>query len=167
MTGATSLREELRMANPEYLALQNSRFNTFLFAEIGTERNGSSLTILSALARLGRDPWKTSAVWAREPTDAVIEALTAVIVSMELGSLPQPDARVTAARLVPLLRMKAPAPAEGRTGRPAPGLLSVPKWAANALLYGALALGLGASLIRVPAHSTKITVGIEQGVGGR
>jgi len=65
------------------------------------------------------------------------------------------------------LRMKAPAPAEGRTGRPAPGLLSVPKWATNALLYGALALGLGASLIRVPAHSTKITVEIEQGVGGR
>ena len=38
-------------------ALRNSGLDQFLFAEVGTELNGSSLTVLSTLARLGKDPW--------------------------------------------------------------------------------------------------------------
>ncbi len=42
------------MSHPDTFALKNSGLNEFLFAEIGTELNGSPLTILSVLARLDR-----------------------------------------------------------------------------------------------------------------
>jgi hypothetical protein len=40
------------MSQTDVFALQNSKLNEFLFAEIGVELNGSTLTTLSALARL-------------------------------------------------------------------------------------------------------------------
>jgi hypothetical protein len=41
---------------PEY-SLVHSEFNDFLFAFVGEEKSGLQLTVLSALARLGLDPW--------------------------------------------------------------------------------------------------------------
>ena len=45
------------MAAADVFVFKNSGLNAFLFAEVGTELNGSPLTILSVLARLGQDPW--------------------------------------------------------------------------------------------------------------
>jgi hypothetical protein len=50
------------MSRPDVFALQNSSLNSFVFADIGTELNGSNLTILSALSRLGKDPWVEAAL---------------------------------------------------------------------------------------------------------
>ncbi len=36
-------------------------FERFLYASVGEDRNGYVVTVLSALARLGLDPWKESA----------------------------------------------------------------------------------------------------------
>ncbi len=53
------------MTSTDAFALKNSDLNTFLFADVGTELNGSALTILSVLARLGEDPWAEAARWAK------------------------------------------------------------------------------------------------------
>ena len=45
---------------PEY-SLVHSEFNEFLFAFVGEEKSGADLTVLSALARLGLDPWNEAA----------------------------------------------------------------------------------------------------------
>ena len=45
------------MPHSEAFCLQHSDLNGFLQAHIGTERHGGSLSVLSAIARLGEDPW--------------------------------------------------------------------------------------------------------------
>ena len=44
---------------PEY-SLGHSEYNTFLFAAVGEEKVGT-LTVLTALTRLGIDPWQEAA----------------------------------------------------------------------------------------------------------
>ena len=61
------------MTGHAVFSLQNSEFNEFLFAEIGPERNESLLTVLSALARAGLDPWQEAARLSRQTSEAAIE----------------------------------------------------------------------------------------------
>lgn len=63
-------------------ALRDSSLNAFLFSDVGMEPNGNGLTILSLLARLGKDPWEEAAAWARKPKDAAICLLTDSISQM-------------------------------------------------------------------------------------
>ena len=42
---------------PEY-SLGHSEYNAFLFAAVGEEKVGQPLTVLTALTRLGFDPWR-------------------------------------------------------------------------------------------------------------
>ena len=42
---------------PEY-SLGHSEYNAFLFAAVGEEKVGLPLTVLTALTRLGFDPWR-------------------------------------------------------------------------------------------------------------
>jgi hypothetical protein len=66
------------MASADVFALENSGLNAFLFAEVGVELNGSALTILSALARLGEDPWAEAARWAKGPRLTAIDMLSCI-----------------------------------------------------------------------------------------
>lgn len=91
------------MPNRDVFALDRAGFNGFLFAAIGTEADGSRLTVLSALARLGEDPWTKAAMWARMPKAASGEALAATIAQMPVTLEDQLAAAQTAARLVQLL----------------------------------------------------------------
>ena len=84
-------------------ALRNSSLNAFLFSDVGVEANGTSLTILSLLARLGKDPWAEAAAWARKPKDAAIRVLTDSISQMPPNQQAFDDAFLTASRLVDLL----------------------------------------------------------------
>ena len=45
---------------PEY-SLGHSEYNAFLFAAVGEEKVGLPLTVLTALTRLGFDPWREAA----------------------------------------------------------------------------------------------------------
>ena len=45
---------------PEY-SLGHSEYNAFLFAAVGQETVGPPLTVLTALTRLGFDPWREAA----------------------------------------------------------------------------------------------------------
>jgi hypothetical protein len=102
------------MPQHDAFVLQNSGLNAFLFAEVGTEQNGSPLTMLSTLARLGQDPWAQAAEWARMPNAAMIECLTRSITQMPLCPRALDEARATAGRLALLLPRQS-----GMTGQTA------------------------------------------------
>jgi hypothetical protein len=51
-------------------------FDQFLGASIGEDRNGTGLSVLSALARLDVDPWKEATSLARLPREAAAVRLT-------------------------------------------------------------------------------------------
>jgi len=84
-------------------ALKNSDLNAFLFADVGTELNGSALTILSVLARLGQDPWVEAARWAKMPKAAAIDCLAQSIGKMPMGPEALAETVATASSLVHLL----------------------------------------------------------------
>ena len=104
------------MPSRDVFALDRSGFNGFLFAPIGTQADGSLLTVLSALARLEQDPWATAASWARMPKADSGQALAATIAKMPVTPADQMAAADTAARLVQLLSPAA-APAPQHSGR--------------------------------------------------
>jgi hypothetical protein len=80
-----------------------TEFQPFLYAPIGEEKNGTTLSVLSALARLGLDPWKQANDWSRLPQQAAVQKLAAVIAALPDGSTPRPPPEVIATRLVALL----------------------------------------------------------------
>ena len=80
-------------------------FDTFLFAPIGDDGNdnGMQLSVLSALARQGTDPWEEAGRLAGLPDETATRELTALIAALPAGAAARPDAVVTAARLIALL----------------------------------------------------------------
>jgi hypothetical protein len=80
-----------------------SDFDTFLFASIGEDGNGMQVSVLSALSRLGLDPWLEAAELARLSGTAAIEKLTLLIQTLPSNAGALPDARSAAARLLGLL----------------------------------------------------------------
>jgi hypothetical protein len=103
---------------PDVNALQRSDLNTFLFADIGTEANGTTLSVLSVFARGGSDPWTEAARLAALPKAVAADALAHMIAGMPKSLWALPDAFVIAVRLIGLLPAR-PAVAEGirRTAR--------------------------------------------------
>lgn len=51
----------MKMADPKVLNPHPPEFDRFLHASVGEDRNGYVVTVLSALARLGLDPWAETA----------------------------------------------------------------------------------------------------------
>lgn len=108
------------MAMSSRFSLIHSEFNEFLFAAVGEEKNGSELTVLSALARLGVDPWGEAARLADLPKEAAARALGAIIAALPEGDWKVSDARTIAARLVDRLPRRGGAAADASpqsTGR--------------------------------------------------
>jgi hypothetical protein len=58
------------MAQPKVLNPHPPEFERFLYASVGEDRNGYVVTVLSAFARLGLDPWAESADLAKLGRDA-------------------------------------------------------------------------------------------------
>jgi hypothetical protein len=92
----------------DIFALRDSGLNAFLFSEVGMEPNGTSLTILSLLARLGKDPWVEAAAWARKPKAAAARLLSDSISQMPPNQQASANAHLTALRLVDLLLTGSP-----------------------------------------------------------
>jgi hypothetical protein len=94
-------------------AVQNGAFSDFLAAEIGEEKNGMALSLLSALTRLGIDPWQEASRLAELPEKKAVDALSAIIARAVTPAPADTDTPSLAERLVRLL------PRPG-TQRPAP-----------------------------------------------
>jgi hypothetical protein len=110
---------------PEY-SLGNSAYNAFLHAEVGEEANGTRLTVLTALTRLGVDPWQEAARLADLPRDVAVTALAAAIARLPEGNWKAADAEAIAMRLANFLPSHSAAPLQqpkaraGATAAPTP-----------------------------------------------
>jgi hypothetical protein len=93
----------MKMALPIPFSLLNSEFNEFLFAQIGEEENGMPLSTLSALSRLGIDPWQEAARLSNLPRSIAAQAVTAVIARFPSLRSSSSDPTRTALDLVQLL----------------------------------------------------------------
>jgi hypothetical protein len=90
------------VTHPALALLIGPEFDEFLCAPIGDDRNGTGLSVLSALARLNVDPWQEATSLALMPREAAVERLTALIDSLpDEGTIGIPT--TIAADLVALL----------------------------------------------------------------
>jgi hypothetical protein len=132
------------MPTSDPFALKNSGLGEFLFAEVGTEVNGSPLTILSVLARLGQDPWAEAARWTKLPKASIIDALANCISQMPLCPQALVEARTTAARLILLLPQRTQSFQQPE--RVTDSKVTFPKWWPVAAIMAVLALCIGLQL---------------------
>jgi hypothetical protein len=97
-------------------ALGHSKFNEFLFSVVGTEKSGMQLTVISALARLGFDPWQEAARLAELPKESATRALMGKIATLPEGDWKVSDSQSIAIRLIDCLPRRAPFLVEARQG---------------------------------------------------
>ena len=91
------------MTHAALAPLIGAEFDKFLYAPIREDRNGTPLSVLSALARLDVDPWQEAASLARMPRDTAATRLTALIVALPGELTKDIPAKTIAAGLVALL----------------------------------------------------------------
>src|SRR5687767_994704 len=91
---------------------QHSRFmteslrtdlNGFLFSPIANDANGMHLTMLSALARSGVDPWDEAASLAAVSRESATQRVVQMLAGVPNGPSPGDQTESLAARLVALL----------------------------------------------------------------
>ena len=113
-------------------------FAAFLFAQICEEKSGMPLSVVSALARFGVDPWREAARLAGLPSKAAVDALATMITRIVEGQEPGADTRKIAARLVQLLPKpgSVPTPAQIELGAPSKKYFGLALW--QACLIGIL-----------------------------
>jgi hypothetical protein len=91
------------MPSTDAFALRRSGFNEFLFAPIGTEANGMTLSLVSVFARAGNDPWLEAGRLAGLPKSEATESLARSIAGMPTSIWPLQAAMAIADRLIALL----------------------------------------------------------------
>lgn len=115
------------MLRADIQALQQSSLKPFLFADVGLETNGMSLSVLSTLARFDLDPWQEAGRLALLSRATAIEALAALIKAMPASRWSLAEAVPIATRLVALLPSSHAIDADARpftmsTGRSGSGV---------------------------------------------
>ena len=144
------------MTTADAFALKSSNLNAFLYAEVATELNGSVLTMLSVLARLGQDPWAEAARLTTLPKGAAIDSLARSIREMPLDPRTLAETLATASRLLMLLPVRVECP--GHSIRPAVAASAVPNWVPVAFLCASLLMGLAViPIVQATHHSSTIT----------
>ncbi len=146
------------MTHAALAPLIGAEFDKFLYAPIREDRNGTPLSVLSALARLDVDPWQEAASLARMTRDAAAVRLTALIVALPDEPTRDIPVKTIAAGLVELLPK-----ANGFDVRSTGGGLAAvgPQRAQIRFALGALAilamiaLALSASLSSAPGNGAK------------
>lgn len=71
------------MAGVKHLHPNGTDYDRFLYAYVGEDRNGSGVTVVSALARLGFDPWKEAAELAKLGQKAAQTRLEARLLKLQ------------------------------------------------------------------------------------
>ncbi|TMJ67741.1 MAG: hypothetical protein E6G83_06790 [Alphaproteobacteria bacterium] len=102
------------MALAARFSLLHSDLNDFLFASVGEEQNGVTLSVVSALTRLGLDPWEQAARLTPLPKARAAEALATLIARLPIRRTLSSDDLVISQRLVELLPDQKPAPLQGQ-----------------------------------------------------
>jgi hypothetical protein len=81
----------------------NSEFNDFLYALVGDEGNGMTLSVISALTRLDIDPWQEAARLSDLSKEKAVQALAPIIARLPGGQWADADTPNIAVRLAGLL----------------------------------------------------------------
>ncbi len=135
-------------------------FDRFLYAQIGEEDNGTTLSVLSALARQDVDPWDTARALSVLPREAAVISLVALLDHQPASQMPRPTSTATAQRLVALLSSpREPVPARASAAHPA--VIDVPAENVRLLVSLTLALCAVAWLLlsaHVPTNSADASV---------
>jgi hypothetical protein len=84
-------------------SLINSEFNDFLYAPVGDEGNGMTLSVISALTRLDIDPWQEAARLSALSKEQAVQALAPIIARLPGGQWTDADMPNIALRLAALL----------------------------------------------------------------
>ena len=92
---ATQLREPFRRLRPD--------LDKFLFAQVGGETDGMPLSVISALTRLGLDPWQEAGRLSSLSNREAVEQFASLIAEIPGNSRPSREAREIASGLVHLL----------------------------------------------------------------
>jgi hypothetical protein len=136
-----------------------------LFADVGVESNGMTLSVLSALARLGHDPWQQAGQLAVLPKAAAVDTLAKIIAAVPSSPWPPQDANAIAARLVTLLPKHQDLPAVPPAKLALNGFqMSWPRAVLLTLLavaVGATMLSLGGEQETVP-HGNAFSIGASE-----
>jgi hypothetical protein len=96
-------------------------FQDFLYAPLDANRDEMPLSVLSALARLGIDPWTEAAELTELPIDAAKERLASLLARLPGGCWAQAESRIIVSRLVQLLphhrapKVRSPVQSKART----------------------------------------------------
>ena len=77
-------------------AALGSEYDNFLFALIGEEQNGTPVSVLSALTRLGIDPWEEAAKLAHLPEETATLRMVSFVARVPVTVPGQPATIVTA-----------------------------------------------------------------------
>ena len=107
------------MADTNVFSLQYSSLNGFLFADVGVEANGMTLSVLSTLARRGMDPWQEAERLAKLPRTDAVDGLAQIIAATPASRWSLLDARAIASRLVALLPAPGAGPYNASSAQPA------------------------------------------------
>jgi hypothetical protein len=91
------------MTLPARFSLLHSDLNDFLFAAVGVQPNGMPLNVVSALTRLGLDPWDEAARLAALPRALAAETLAPIIARLPIDRPQLSDNLTISRRLVELL----------------------------------------------------------------
>lgn len=136
-----------------YLSVAKSKadFEDFLFASVGEEANGMTLSVLSALSRLEFDPWDEAVRLSQLPKDRAVAALAQSIACLPRGVWQLSDTGDIAIRLVALLpnslnrvSVRSPVPQAGGGRRE-----TIALWLVAAAIALSLTLGLPAQFGRM------------------
>ena len=101
------------MSNTDAFALQQSGFNEFLFAPVGTEPSGMTLSLVSVFARAGNDPWQEAGRLAELSKSEATESLARSIAGMPTSIWPLQAAMAIADRLIALLPTRSGGAGQG------------------------------------------------------
>jgi len=134
------------MALRPQFSLIHSEFNEFLFAPVGEEEHGL-LTVLSALARLGVDPWQEAARLSDLPRAAAAQALAAIIAALPEGDWKMTDSSAIADRLVQRLPTRS-----ARTATPPRGKRSQDARAKSRVSIGLICVVIAAAAFIAMLH---------------
>jgi hypothetical protein len=104
------------MALRAEFTMHHSGYEQFLSAPIWEEKNGALLSMLSALARLGVDPWGEAARLANMPREGAAAALATLLARLPRNGVELPDYAELAQHLVEFLPQRGSATSADQQG---------------------------------------------------
>jgi hypothetical protein len=133
------------MALSAEFSLLHSELNDFLFAQIGEEETGAPLSVLSALTRLGVDPWAEGARLLGLPREVAAQALVPTIAKFPKAKRTSSEVLKLADELAALLPPRAGDRATGAVASGAPRRAGSPALWFLSLGIVLILLGMAAS----------------------